>query len=1208
MSIRSERVNKKQNANRKTTKLGIEQLESRLMNSIDSLESGLQLLSSPGLFGSTQLVSTTTNTPPTVATPVQLASGSTVLGRTASLRVLGADNGGETSLKYNWSLVDKPSGGTVSFAANRTNASKNNVLTFNKPGSYEVLVTISDSQGLMTSSALRFEVAATLTSFLIQTPNGKAVTPSSPVTTGDTRQGLTIRGLDQFGVALNTQPTVNWTTASAPAGGTATLTSEGTAVTAAFTRAGTYTLRAQSGSVSSNVSITVTQTLTGINLATPSGTTIDPSQPVSVATRSQQFVIRGIDQFGNAITSLPRATWIATATPSGGKISTAPGDSATTLSFTRLGSYSIRVQSGSSAFSFSVNVIPTFTSIGLRNAEGKVIASSSAAPVAGSSTGLSAVGLDQFGAVLATQPTMAWQATSTPSGGTATLTTNENAVIAAFNRAGVYSIRANSGSIATNISITVLQVQTAFGLFLPSGSAIDANSPIEVAATAQNLIVRAYDQFGVEITTLPKVTWSVVSAPTGGSPSVRLVAGTATVAFKRIGVYTLKAQVGTSTKTVSFNVSPVLASVAAVLTNSRQISSGSSVSVSGLDTKLTARGFDQFNQLLLTQPDVTWSVVSSPTGPGATREQTGNDATFTFQRAGVHSVRASAGGVQLNVSINVLQTVTSLSVTPGTASIQTNATQQFRYQTLDQFGQTIAAQPSAVWSTTGGTISSSGLLTAGTKAGTFRVTAKVGLLLATASIEVTAPAPSNNDSTNNDSTNNDSTNNGSLVGLVTSFYADSQLTRTEMIQVLRFAGTDGIVDATELTFLRQIIATGSAYAMPAYVRELAKDVVNANPANAKFKGSTAGNLTAGSSSTLLNNLVDKWFLGADEPVMSGSGLSYQTVVGNLFNGAPSRNDAKQGQLGDCYFIAAVASLADKNVDAVRNLFIDNNDGTYTVRFYADSNRAADYVTVNRKLPTRSGRLEYSGYGLSATSSATTVWIALAEKAYAQWNETGNSGRDGTNTYASIEGGWMSYVNAQVLGTSSSNYSFSTTPKQTLINAISGNKAITLGTKSTVADGLVGGHAYSVTGYNASTDTFTLYNPWGTSHPGALSWAQLQANCSSFTVADASTTVANNLASVRSSKSEVFVGNWTTIVVVRAEAGVNENTAPVEMENADPMLTILSSTLAEDGPTAVVAQAETSSSENKIEIEDSTDGQLVSPLSSNLVDLAMSQLI
>ena len=116
-----------------------------------------------------------------------------------------------------------------------------------------------------------------------------------------------------------------------------------------------------------------------------------------------------------------------------------------------------------------------------------------------------------------------------------------------------------------------------------------------------------------------------------------------------------------------------------------------------------------------------------------------------------------------------------------------------------------------------------------------------------------------------------------------------------MIQVLRSAGSDGVVDTTELEDLRYISSSGSIYAMPAYVRELAKDVVNSNPANSIFKSQSAGNLAAGSSSTLLNNLVDKWFLGADEPVLSGSGLSYQTVVGNLFNGTPSRNDARQGQ-------------------------------------------------------------------------------------------------------------------------------------------------------------------------------------------------------------------------------------------------------------------------------------------------------------------------
>jgi hypothetical protein len=55
----------------------------------------------------------------------------------------------------------------------------------------------------------------------------------------------------------------------------------------------------------------------------------------------------------------------------------------------------------------------------------------------------------------------------------------------------------------------------------------------------------------------------------------------------------------------------------------------------------------------------------------------------------------------------------------------------------------------------------------------------------------------------------------------------------------------------------------------------------------------------------------------------------------------------------------------------------------------------------------------------------------------------------------------------------------------------------------VAAGLYGSHAYLVTGYEASTDTFRLHNPWGFSHPGALSYSQLQAYCSMFVVADAS---------------------------------------------------------------------------------------------------------
>jgi len=315
--------------------------------------------------------------------------------------------------------------------------------------------------------------------------------------------------------------------------------------------------------------------------------------------------------------------------------------------------------------------------------------------------------------------------------------------------------------------------------------------------------------------------------------------------------------------------------------------------------------------------------------------------------------------------------------------------------------------------------------------------------------------------------------------------------------------------------------------MPSYVRELARDVVNANPANLRFKGQTAGNLAAGSSATLLNNLVDKWFLGADEPVISGSGLTYQISTGNLFNGNPSRAEARQGYLGDCYLIAAVTAIADRNADAIRNAFIDNGDGTFTVRFFSGS---ADYVTVNRRLPAYSnGTLAYSGVGQAVASAATTLWVALIEKAYAQWNETGNSGRNGTNTYSAIEGGWMSNVNAQVLGYSSSNFSFAHTPKQTLISALGSGRAVTLGTTSNPSNGFVGGHAYIITGYDASTDRFTTFNPWGNTHPAPATWAQLQANCTMFVVTDsAGTTPISNL-SVRSSNADVLIGNWTTAI-------------------------------------------------------------------------------
>ena len=87
--------------------------------------------------------------------------------------------------------------------------------------------------------------------------------------------------------------------------------------------------------------------------------------------------------------------------------------------------------------------------------------------------------------------------------------------------------------------------------------------------------------------------------------------------------------------------------------------------------------------------------------------------------------------------------LTSITVSPASASVQTGGTRQFSATGLDQFGNPMSPQPTFTWSVSGGgTINSSGLFTAGSTAGgPFTVTAASGSVSGTASVTVTSPPP-----------------------------------------------------------------------------------------------------------------------------------------------------------------------------------------------------------------------------------------------------------------------------------------------------------------------------------------------------------------------------------------------------------------------------------------------------------------------------------
>jgi hypothetical protein len=87
--------------------------------------------------------------------------------------------------------------------------------------------------------------------------------------------------------------------------------------------------------------------------------------------------------------------------------------------------------------------------------------------------------------------------------------------------------------------------------------------------------------------------------------------------------------------------------------------------------------------------------------------------------------------------------LTTITVSPASASVQTGGTQQFTATGFDQFGNPMSPQPTFTWSVSGGgTINSSGLFTAGSTAGgPFTVTAASGTVSGTASVIVTSVPP-----------------------------------------------------------------------------------------------------------------------------------------------------------------------------------------------------------------------------------------------------------------------------------------------------------------------------------------------------------------------------------------------------------------------------------------------------------------------------------
>jgi hypothetical protein len=122
----------------------------------------------------------------------------------------------------------------------------------------------------------------------------------------------------------------------------------------------------------------------------------------------------------------------------------------------------------------------------------------------------------------------------------------------------------------------------------------------------------------------------------------------------------------------------------------------------------------------------TWAALGTPPAAvtfSANGSNAAKNTTVSFSKAGSYTLQATVAdqaGLTATSSVNVTvnQTLTSIVVSPSSASVATSATQAFTATGRDQFTTNLATQPSFTWTVSGGgTISSAGLFTAGSTAG-----------------------------------------------------------------------------------------------------------------------------------------------------------------------------------------------------------------------------------------------------------------------------------------------------------------------------------------------------------------------------------------------------------------------------------------------------------------------------------------------------------